>query len=250
MQLDLLRPDFQLVERRSAKARRIRIEIRSGDEVLLVIPRWASAREAHGFLETRRDWVEQKLAEQRLRRATTPLDAEVMRWDSRDRIPLRGVNLPVLLEPATLRRISVRLDTEAIRVFCPSAQLADHARLAQALRTALKDEALRDARRLLSQEAVRLGVSYSGPRIADQKTLWGSCAARGLISLSWRLVLAPSEVFRYVVIHELCHLQHRDHSELFWNLVARQMPGYETQYLWLREHGARLHLHLSERTAT
>lgn len=243
-QLDLLRADYRLLEKRSRRARRIRIEVRSGAEVWLVIPTWASVRQAQTFLNERRDWVEQKLAEQRLRQAAQPLDTEAMRWDGRDRIPLRGVELPVLLEPASLRRISLRLEDAAVRLFCPPEQLADHARLERALREALKAEALRDARRLLAEEAARLQVSYEGPRIADQRSLWGSCAARGLISLSWRLVLAPPEVFRYVVIHELCHRRHHDHSEDFWNLVARQMPQYETQYRWLRDHGARLHLYM------
>lgn len=241
MQLELLRADYQLIEKRSARARRIRLEIRSGAEVWLVIPRSASLRSAQAFLHERRAWIEQKLAEQRLRQATQPLDAELMRWDSRDRIPLRGVEMPVWVEPASLRRISLRFEDQGIRLFCPSAQLAEPLRLEKALRDALKSEALRDARRLLAEEAARFGVTYGGPRMADQKSLWGSCAARGLISLSWRLVLAPPEVFRYVVVHELCHLRRRDHSEVFWNLVARQMPGYETQYRWLRENGARLH---------
>lgn len=246
-QLDLLRADYAVVERRSARAHRIRIEVRQGGEVHLVIPRWASARQAQAFLGERRDWVQQKLAEQRLRRASAPLDVEVMRWDGRDQIPLRGVPTPVRVEPASLRRISLRLEDDALRLFCPREQLADHARLQRALREALKAEALRDARRLLAEEAARLAVDYQGPRIADQKSLWGSCAAGGLISLSWRLVLAPPQVFRYVVVHELCHRRHHDHSEAFWDLVARQMPDYEVQYRWLKDHGARLHLHLASR---
>lgn len=243
-QLDLLRTDYRLVEKRSQRARRIRIEVRSSAEVWLVIPRWASLRQAQAFLDERRSWVEQKLAEQRLRRAAQPLDAEVMRWDGRDRIPLRGIETAVLVEPASLRRIGLRLEEGAIRLFCPPEQLADHGKLEKALRQALKAEALRDARRWLAEEAARLQVHYQGPRIADQRSLWGSCAASGLISLSWRLVLAPPEVFRYVVVHELCHLRHRDHSDQFWALVVQQMPGYEAQYRWLRDHGARLHLHM------
>lgn len=243
-QLDLLSSDYRLVEKRSDRARRIRIEVRSEAEVWLVLPQRASLAQARAFLEERRDWVAQKLAERRLRLAAQPLDAEVLRWDGRDRLPLRGVPTPVLIEPARLRRITVRVEEGALRIYCPPAQLAEHARLQRALRETLKAEALRDAMRLLAEEAQRLGLRYRGPRIADQKTLWGSCAASGLISLSWRLVLAPSAVLRYVVVHELCHLRHHDHSEAFWGLVRQQMPDYEQHYRWLRDHGTRLHLHL------
>lgn len=244
MQLDLLRPDYQLLEKRSPRARRIRIEVRSAREVWLIVPERASLRMAQQFAEERRGWIEQKLAEQRLRHGGAALDPQHMNWDGRDVIPLRGVKIQVRVEPASLKRIALRFDANAIRLFCPSSQLAGRSKLDQALRTALKVEALRDAQKLLKEEAARLDVKYSGPRIADQQTLWGSCAGNGLISLSWRLVLAPPEVFRYVVVHELCHLRHRDHSEQFWNLVAQQLPGYEAQYRWLREQGARLHLYL------
>lgn len=244
MQLDLLRDDYQLTETVSRRARNIRIEVRAPAEVRLIIPRWTSRRAAHDFLHSRKHWVRQKLAELKLRHAAQPPDRQVMRWDGGDLLPLRGLETPVRVEPATLRRIGVRRDDDALRLFCPPALLADHRRLERALRDSLRHEALLDARRYLAEEAGRLGVIFRGPRIADQKSLWGSCAARGTISLSWRLVLAPPEVFRYVVIHELCHIRQHDHSDAFWALVARQMPDYEQHYRWLRDQGARLHSYL------
>jgi predicted metal-dependent hydrolase len=247
MQLDLLRSDYRLVEKRSARARRIRIEIRSAEEVWLIVPRWASLREAQAFLQERRAWVERKLAEQLLRRRTRPVDVAAMRWDGSDRLPLRGIDTPLRIEPARLRRVTVRFDGDGIRLFCPLAAIHQPNGLVRALTAALREEAKRDASRFLAEEAARLGVSFQGPRIADQKSLWGSCAAGGLISLSWRLVLAPPAVFRYVVVHELCHLRHRDHSEDFWALVAAQMPDYVTHYRWLREQGERLHAVLAPR---
>lgn len=246
LQFDLFAPAWQVTERVSARARNIRIEVPSAEAVVLVIPRWASRRQAREFLDSRRDWIAQKQAELKLRHAHHPVDARRLRWDGRDQFPLRGVDLPLRLTPATLRSFKLRIEPDAIELFCPPARLADREALARALREALKHEALQDARRLLTEEAARLGVSFEGPRIADQKTLWGSCASSGLISLSWRLVLAPPAVFRYVVIHELCHRLHLDHSEAFWARVAQQMPDYETHYRWLREHGARLHLYLAD----
>jgi predicted metal-dependent hydrolase len=90
------------------------------------------------------------------------------------------------------------------------------------------------------REAERLGVAYRRIRIGDQRTLWGSCSARGTLSFNWRLILAPLEVVDYVVVHELCHLLVPNHSPSFWSLVERRRPGWREQRAWLREYGPEL----------
>jgi predicted metal-dependent hydrolase len=100
------------------------------------------------------------------------------------------------------------------------------------------------ARKLVSElaeeEAARMRVSYGRIRIGAQRTLWGSCSGRGTLSFNWRLVLAPSEVVDYVVVHELCHLRVPNHSRLFWTLLERHRPHWREQRAWLREHGPEL----------
>ena len=94
--------------------------------------------------------------------------------------------------------------------------------------------------KLAVREAESLGVTYGRIRIGGQRTLWGSCSARGTLSFNWRLVLAPPEVFDYVVVHELCHLLVPNHSQSFWSLVEQHRPGWREQRAWLREHGPEL----------
>ena len=107
-----------------------------------------------------------------------------------------------------------------------------------------ESEARISARELVSalaeEEAVRIGVSYQRIRIGGQRTLWGSCSARGTLSFNWRLVLAPLEVLDYVVVHELCHLHVPDHTRRFWALVACHRPHWRHQRDWLRRHGPEL----------
>ena len=93
---------------------------------------------------------------------------------------------------------------------------------------------------LAQREAEALGVAYRRIRIGGQRTLWGSCSARGTLSFNWRLVLAPAEVVDYVVVHELCHLLVPNHSQSFWSLVERHRPGWREQRAWLREYGPEL----------
>ncbi|MBQ7933422.1 MAG: M48 family metallopeptidase [Lachnospiraceae bacterium] len=85
-------------------------------------------------------------------------------------------------------------------------------------------------------------TSFSTLSIRDQKSRWGSCSSRGTLSFNYRLIFAPSRVLDYVVVHELCHLTHMNHSKDFWSLVARVMPDYKQQKHWLRDHGQELNL--------
>jgi len=105
-------------------------------------------------------------------------------------------------------------------------------------------EARASARELLAaladEEAPHLDVAYRKLRIGDQRTLWGSCSAKGTLSFNWRLVLAPLEVADYVVVHELCHLRVLDHSRRFWGLVESRRPRFREHREWLRAHGQEL----------
>lgn len=81
------------------------------------------------------------------------------------------------------------------------------------------------------------GGHYDKITIRDQKTRWGSCSSTGTLSFSFRLMLAPPRVLDYVVVHELCHLTHMNHSKEFWNMVENILPDYKEHRKWLKENG-------------
>lgn len=234
----LSQEDWAVVERISVRARQIRIELRAPREVRLVIPRNASRREAYAFLESRREWISRRLGE--LGNAAPEAGVPPMRWDGRDELPLFGEPRRVEIHPARLKRPQLRIADHCIALYVPNAWKSQGDRLRAFLIHALRERARDAAREMLDEESARLGLPYSGLRIADQKTLWGSCTWDGRISLNWRLLMAPREAFRYVVVHELCHLRWRSHGPRFWALLARQMPDYEQHRQWLREHGGQL----------
>lgn len=84
------------------------------------------------------------------------------------------------------------------------------------------------------------GGHYTSVTVRDQKTRWGSCSSRGTLSFNYRLIFAPPVILDYVVVHELCHLTHMNHSKEFWNMVASVMPDYKIYRQWLRDHGSEL----------
>ena len=105
---------------------------------------------------------------------------------------------------------------------------------------ALRSQAERDLpARLLALAAVH-GLSVTRVSIRNQRSRWGSCGRDGHVSLNWRLVLMPDWVRDYVLLHELMHLLHMDHSKEYWRLVAAACPDYEAARRWLRAHGRSL----------
>lgn len=73
-------------------------------------------------------------------------------------------------------------------------------------------------------------------RITSARTRWGSCSPKGTLSFSWRLMMAPPDVIDYVVIHELAHTVHHNHSKRFWKLVERWLPDYKERRKQLHQY--------------
>lgn len=92
----------------------------------------------------------------------------------------------------------------------------------------LRQKALERLLRRTWELAERTGLTPAGVRVTGAKTRWGSCSGKNRICLSWRLMDMPTEVIDYVIIHELCHTVHHDHSKKFWALVASFLPNYRT----------------------
>lgn len=83
-----------------------------------------------------------------------------------------------------------------------------------------------------------IGVDYNRVTIRHQKTKWGSCSGKKNLNFNCLLLLTPTEVMDSVIIHELCHLKHMNHSKEFYNEVLRVCPNYKTYDRWLKKNGA------------
>lgn len=80
-------------------------------------------------------------------------------------------------------------------------------------------------------------LKYNRVKVTDAQKRWGSCSVKGNLNFSWRLIMAPLKVIDYVVVHELAHLEERNHSARFWNKVGIILPGYEEHKKWLKDNG-------------
>lgn len=94
----------------------------------------------------------------------------------------------------------------------------------------------------VKEYAANYGFIYRQVKITDAQTRWGSCSPSGSLNFSWRLVMAPIRVIDYVVVHELVHLNEKNHSGRFWDNVKAILPDYTQQVQWLKTNGYKLRL--------
>ena len=220
---------FPFQVRRDSRARRMLLRVMPRDgAVVLVLPVRASLRSGQRFVIEQADWI---LARQDER----PV---VQVWQDGASLPLKGIPHTIRHRPGM--RGGVWVENGEIHI---SGQ-AEH--LPRRLRDWLKRQARDEFGTAAREMAAGLGVVVRRVTVRDTQSRWGSCSSHGNLSFSWRLLLAPPLVVRYLIAHEVAHLRHMDHSGAFWRLCT-QLLGSEADLraaqLWLRRNGAALHLH-------
>jgi predicted metal-dependent hydrolase len=213
--------EIEYTVRRSTRARRVRVNVRAHTSVEVVLPAHASERAAAAAVRELAPWIERRLSEGRRALAHIAERAGT--------VPYLGTSLTLVPEPGR-----TRAHRNGDRLFVPE---GDHRPAVERLYRRL---ARREIAARLDEAVAQIGGSYSGLSIRAQSTRWASCSAKGAMSFNWRLLLAPAPVLDYVVWHEVCHLEIRDHSPRFWALVESRYPGWREQRDWLRLHGATL----------
>jgi predicted metal-dependent hydrolase len=90
--------------------------------------------------------------------------------------------------------------------------------------------------------APKVGVNPTRVAIKDLGFRWASCTTNNGLAFHWKTMMAPPKIIDYVVVHELCHIHHRNHSDAFWNEIDKVIPDYRERKTWLKQHGAGLDL--------
>lgn len=156
-------------------------------------------------------------------------------------VPYQGRACQLAFRASRLKRIKIEFAERFIAHVPETLDEVDHSdAVREALTRWLKKDAKVKAGLYVEKHAHRNALYPRSITIKTQKSRWGSCGAHNDINLNWLLILAPSEVFEYVVVHELCHIKERNHSSRFWGLVAEHLPDYQQRRRWLKEHGAGL----------
>jgi predicted metal-dependent hydrolase len=230
---------FEYRIRRSNRAQRARIVV-SAAKVEVVAPLAMQESRIHRFVQEKRDWIVQTLAKIARQMQMQGLIAPRQYCDGA-LIPFRGQRYPLRTVPTHLKRIKIEF-AAGFTVHLPQTLTPDahQQHIKTALRRWLWQRAEEDAERLLQPHISRFNLTPRSVNIRTQKSRWGSCGIHNDLQLNWLLILAPPEVFEYVLVHEICHIRHKNHSADFWRLVAAHLPDYQQRRAWLKAHGAGL----------
>lgn len=213
-------PSVPLTLRRSPRARRISLRISALDgRVTLTLPKSLPEREALEFAAEKEDWIRSHLAKH----------PEMMTVAIGACLPIDGRDLRVVA--ATGKR--VRMQEDVIEV--------PGGRPGRVLQRFLRELARDRLAAASDHYAAALGCSYSRITLRDTRSRWGSCSSDRALMYSWRLILAPPEVLRYVAAHEVAHLAEMNHSAAFWTQVERLYGAYQEPRNWLKTQGSSLH---------
>ena len=205
-----------------ARARRYLLGLRSDGAARLVIPRRGSEAEGMRFLERSEAWLLKRVAQ----------------WRSQSRARQPWVDGANFLFRGQETRLQVESGEGGLRL-----RFADQTLSVPHALPDYREVVLNHLRRMAERElpmrtrelAERHGITIHRVTVRAQKTRWGSCSARGTISLNWRLIQAPPEVVDYLIIHELMHRREMNHSARYWKLVAVAFPDYRQAEKWLKK---------------
>lgn len=212
-----LRPDFSVRESSRAKRLSIRVFPRGGVEV--VVPRRTRPAEVQAFVDENRDWIAKARAE--FAHEHVP---EAFALPERVSLPAIGSEVQVAYRYENGAG-AVRFRRVRGRVLLTGRTQDDRlciAALKRWLGVVAKEEFAPRLRRL----SASTGNAYRAMHVRGQRTCWGSHSQSGTISINYCLLFVAPELLRYLMVHELCHARHMNHSRRFWALVARHEPDY------------------------
>ena len=215
--------------RRHRQARRYTLRIHAASrEVVLTMPLRGSARAARIFAQKHGGWIAARL--QRL-----PVAAP---FGHGTILPVRGLAHRIVHRADKHGTVWTESNANGEQMLCVAGR-APH--VGRRVGDFLKREAKRELEAASHRAAKKLGVAVKRVSVRDQSSRWGSCSTTGVLSFTWRLILAPTFVLDYLAVHEVAHLIEMNHSPRFWRLVRQLCPDAARAKAWLDAHGSDLH---------
>jgi predicted metal-dependent hydrolase len=217
--------------KRSSRARRITLRVESKEKVTLTLPNWASIQQGYDFLHQQEEWLVKRIEK-------LPSMVSLTHYFSdQGRVWLTpGARKLSWSITAKGTKSTYEISFDDIKLNIPKNSLGADEEVFSFLQ-ALAKENLTNRVFILSK---KFGFKVKKVRVGNQKSRWGSCSSKGTISLNWRLLLLNYTLGQYVILHELAHLKHMNHSLAFWQYLEFICPGARVQDRELRDEGKKI----------
>ncbi len=216
-----------IVYRRHARARNYVLRLQADKTVVVTVPRGGSRAFARRFANSRSEWLEKQWRVLEARR----IPPQELRAGMEVLFRGQAVRLEIETQNGAAR---LRFGDQTVSLSGTEGNLRPS--LEKHLRVLAVTELVSRAR-LLGQN---YGTPVKRVVVRNQKSRWGSCSYNGSISLNWRLIQLPAHVSDYIIIHELMHLRHLNHSARFWTEVEKACPNYRAAEDWLKKNSGQV----------
>ncbi|GAA5224862.1 M48 family metallopeptidase [Membranihabitans marinus] len=208
------------------------------DKVIVRLPKLLSRKEIDVFLEKAVDWTSKQLLKNPKLQNSLPIKS----FPDQFSIQFCGINHYFKIEKSNYIIESRSIGDKHSLILSPIDSKWEAFKQVSKM---ISNIAKRCYAPIIKMELYQLHSSYSNKPIGQirmkyNKTNWGSCSSRNNINLNTRLVLLPKEVRSYIMLHEIAHLHHMDHSAKFWNLLASWQPNYNDHIQYLNDHHSSL----------
>jgi predicted metal-dependent hydrolase len=212
--------NYQLIR---SKRKTLSLQINNNAELIVRAPNRLSVKKIEQFIDEKSNWIEKKSKSISLIKPQKP------NYTEGEKFLYLGTEYPLSVNTVHTKDLS--FDGEIFKLNSGGKE-----EFLSWYKASFKKIALPR----LEYYANNYQLSYNQVRLKTQKTLWGSCSSVNNINLNYLLIGAPISVIDYVIVHELCHSVHKNHSKNFWQLVFSILPNYKASKRWLQDNGHRL----------
>ena len=219
---------------RSSRRKTAAIKIKKG-KVFVIVPECLTMAAIESLVDKKHRWIKEKLAIQ-----NEIMDIKPKEFISGESFSYLGKNHPLKIESGLYPVIKLHQDELVVSV---RDKTVDNSQaIKQLLFKWYKQQAESELRDKTERYSSIIGVNPSSVTIKSFKSRWGSCSIAGGIQYNWKIIIAPDRIVNYVVIHELCHILHHNHSPAFWKAVEKYCHDYRDCSVWLKINGGRLEI--------
>lgn len=231
--------DWMIEWVRRPRARSVSIQLRPLKPIRVVSARGVPWFFVERFLQEKEDWIRQSLEKFQDYAEKNP----PRKLESHEKYLFLGEELQLKYLPTTLKSVFFSRTEKELRLHLPEVEFrnlqeTELSRYLPLLKKFYRREAEKFLRERIEIWAHEMNLKFQKLSFRNQKTRWGSCSSRGHISINWKLISTPLSVIDSVLIHELAHLEHLNHSAKFWAVVEKFCPEHKSADRWLRKNYA------------